>query len=514
MAYLLKNSEKHTTKYRLTQYFLTSLSLGILFTLCTLYFHFATAKQYDITIEQSICLNQFYSTLDELNMDIGLYWQDSRSMGSGEILKKFDEIDELVEKLQNRRISPNYARDIHDIKEMMKSYKSLFSSLSIQLNALNQDRFNTSLLSEVNEIYFEMEEIFEILYSDFKNLHLTMLENAKQIQSDLYKKTFAYTILLALSILLLVVTGIRRSKRLTNQIVHPIQKLTQSAEMILDGKIEEFERIPALDRENNEIMILVNAFNTMIEQMRSYIKEIEENASAKVSLHEKELENLKISNLLKSSELKVLQMQINPHFLFNTLNMIAQTAYLGDSDTTVFLLGKTAELLRYSLDFMGRSVTLARELTMLGDYIYLQEQRFGERIEFEFELDERFHQMHIPCLILQPLVENAITHGVGSYTENGKIQIKTVYDEEQKCGIISIGDNGLGMSPKRVEQLQQELHCQKIQREKIGLANVYMRLQIFYDQKAKMEIFSIPGEWTEIRLILPYTLDDGNRERG
>ena len=122
--------------------------------------------------------------------------------------------------------------------------------------------------------------------------------------------------------------------------------------------------------------------------------------------------------------------------------------------------------------------------------------------------------MHIPCLILQPLVENAITHGVGSYTENGKIQIKTVYDEEQKCGIISIGDNGLGMTPERVEQLQQELHCQKIQREKIGLANVYMRLQIFYDQKAKMEISSIPGEWTEIRLILPYTLDDGNIERG
>ena len=77
MAYLLKNSEKHTTKYRLTQYFLTSLSLGILFTLCTLYFHFVTARQYDITIEQSICLNQFYSTLDELNTDIGLYWQRS-----------------------------------------------------------------------------------------------------------------------------------------------------------------------------------------------------------------------------------------------------------------------------------------------------------------------------------------------------------------------------------------------------------------------------------------------------
>ena len=507
MAYILKKSEKHTTKYRLTQYFFISLSLGILFTLCTLYFHFVTAKQYDITIEQSICLNQFYSALDQLNTDIGGYWQDNTAIGSGEILAKFDEIDELVEKLQSRRISSDYARDIHDIKEMMNSYKNLFSSLSIQLNALNQDQFNTNLLSKVNETYFEIEEIFEILYSDFKNLHLTMLENAKQIQSDLYKKTFAYTILLATSILLLIAAGIKRSRRLTNQIVQPIQRLTQSAEMILDGKIEEFERIPVLDRENNESMILTNAFNMMIEQIRSQIKEIQENASAKVALHEKELENLRISNLLKGSELKVLQMQINPHFLFNTLNMIAQTAYLGDSDTTVFLLGKTAELLRYSLDFMGKSVTLARELTMLGDYIYLQEQRFGERIEFEFELDESFHQMHIPCLILQPLVENAITHGVGSYTENGKIQIKTSYDKEKECGIISIGDNGLGITPERLSQLRKELHCQEIQREKIGLANVYMRLQIFFDQKADMEIVSVPRKWTEIRLILPYKMD-------
>lgn len=513
MAYLLKNSEKHTTQYRLTQYFFMALCVGTLFTLCTLGFHFVITAQYDITIEQSLSLNQFYSKLDELNTNIGLYWQNNLSVGSEEILKDFDELDEIEDKLKSRRISQNYARDIHDIREMMESYETLFFSLCIQMNALNQDQVNTSLLSEVNETYFEMEEIFEILYSDFKNLHLTMLENTKQIQSNLYKKTFAYTVVLIVAVFLLIFVGIRRSRKIAGQIVQPIGTLTQSAEMILEGKINEFERIPALDRENNEIMILVNAFNTMIEQIRAYIKEIEENASAKVSLHEKELENLRISNLLKSSELKVLQMQINPHFLFNTLNMIAQTAYLGDSETTVFLLGKTAELLRYSLDFMGKSVTLARELSMLGNYIYLQEQRFGDRIEFEFELDERFHQMQIPCLILQPLVENAITHGVGSYMENGKIQIKTSYDEERELGIISICDNGLGMTQERVTQLQQELHCQEIQRQKIGLANVYMRIQILYDQKAQLQISSIPRVWTEIKLLLPYKMADKTTDR-
>ena len=513
MAYVLKHSEKHTTQYRLTQYFVTVLFAGILFTLCTLCFHLVTTKQYDITIEQSLSLNQFYSKLDELNIDIGLYWQDSSSLETGQIFREFNELNELLDKLKERRISISYARDIHDIAKIMESYETLFSSMCIQMNALNQDQFNTNLLSEVNETYFEMEEIYEVLSSDFKNLHLMMLGNTIQIQKNLYIKTVIYTILLIAAILLLIIVCIRRAKRLTDQIVQPIHTLTQSAETILEGKINEFKRIPALDRENNEITILVNAFNTMIEQIRSYIKEIEENATAKVSLHEKELENLRISNLLKSSELKVLQMQINPHFLFNTLNMIAQTAYLGDSETTVFLLGKTAELLRYSLDFMGKSVTLARELTMLGNYIYLQEQRFGERIEFEFELDERFHQIQIPCLILQPLVENAITHGVGSYTKDGKVQIKTMYDDEHEIGIISICDNGIGMTPERVTQLQQELHCQEIQAQKVGLANVYMRLQILYDQKAQIQISSIPKEWTEIRILLPYRLTDKMIER-
>lgn len=506
MAYLLKRLQKHTTQYRLTQYFFMALSIGVLFSLCTLCFHLVTTKQYDITIKQNFNLNQFYSKLNQVNADIGLYWQNDLKVGSGQILQNFDELDELLEGLKSRPISSSYVRDIHDIRELMESYETLFSTLSIQRNTLDKDPLNPEILSKVNATYFEMEEIFDIVYSDFANLHLTMLENTRQIQESLYRKTFAYALLLTVSLSLLLLVGLRRAKRLTNQIVQPIQTLTHSAEMILEGKIDEFERIPVLDRENNETMILVNAFNTMIEQIQTYIKEIEENASAKVSLHEKELENLKISNLLKSSELKALQMQINPHFLFNTLNMIGQTAYMGDSEMTVFLLGKTAELLRYSLDFMGKSVTLARELSMLGNYIYLQEQRFGDRIEFEFDLDERFHQIQVPCLILQPLVENAITHGVGSYTKDGIVQIKTSYDDERELGMISIGDNGLGMTKQRVQELEEELHCQEIQTQKVGLANVYMRLQIFYDQKVQFRISSVPREWTQIEILLPYKL--------
>ena len=142
----------------------------------------------------------------------------------------------------------------------------------------------------------------------------------------------------------------------------------------------------------------------MVLRIQKQMEEIQENASAKERLKNQELENLRINNRLKSSELKALQMQINPHFLFNTLNMISQTAYMESAEDTAALLGTTARLLRYTLDNTDKAVTLAREIEILGNYVELQEKRFGERISFEFDLDESFHQMVIPTT---PTLEKA-----------------------------------------------------------------------------------------------------------
>ena len=132
---------------------------------------------------------------------------------------------------------------------------------------------------------------------------------------------------------------------------------------------------------------LIQVYNSMIHRIQVQIRTIQENASAQEKLKDQELENLKIRNMLKTSELKALQMQINPHFLFNTLNMIARTADFGDTDRTSVLLQKTAQLLRYNLDFSGKMVSLANEIEMLGNYVYLQEERFGSKIFFDFDLN-------------------------------------------------------------------------------------------------------------------------------
>ena len=198
-------------------------------------------------------------------------------------------------------------------------------------------------------------------------------------------------------------------------------------------------------------------------------------------------------------------MQINPHFLFNTLNMISQTAYMEDAEQTSQLLDSTAALLRYALDSAAREVPLSREIENLGIYVSLLEQRFGSRIQFTFELDETFHAITVPALILQPLVENAITHGVGMYLKNGHVTIRTEYDPENSLGIIRIIDNGAGLKQEELEQVRREMKQSKHPEQKLGLSNVYARLRIYFHGSADIEITSIPNVETKISIFLPFT---------
>lgn len=133
----------------------------------------------------------------------------------------------------------------------------------------------------------------------------------------------------------------------------------------------------------------------------------------------------------------------------------------------------------------------------------MQEQRFGKRIRFLFELDERFHQTRVPCLILQPLVENSIIHGVGSYVKDGQILIRTQYLEEQKKGQIVISDNGEGIPEEELQELREKLSSEWEKQERVGLANVYQRLAIFFERKADFEIESRAGEGTQVLIRIP-----------
>lgn len=290
---------------------------------------------------------------------------------------------------------------------------------------------------------------------------------------------FNTTVLLAISFAIWFSKGINR----------PIQSLSRAANEISAGK---FDGQPVDIESNDELKLLGNTFNTMRDNIRQYIIEMEEKSE--------------LDRLFKELELKHLQNQINPHFLFNTLNTVSRMAYLEDAEDTSRLIDSVSSLLRYSLGDNKKSVLLRAEVDAVTDYFYIQQTRFGDRITFHKYVEDKCLDIEIPRLSLQPLVENSFIHGVEGKEEGGEISLH-VYREEQNT-VVEIRDNGAGMSGEQLHSLltfsssgHQLPHVGHS--TGIGLINVVRRLQLFYQYDHVIEILSAPGKGTSIKLLLP-----------
>ena len=198
---------------------------------------------------------------------------------------------------------------------------------------------------------------------------------------------------------------------------------------------------------------------------------------------EDETENLHINRALHSRELMFLQSRVNMHFLFNTLKMIQKTAYAEQASDSARLLVITAELLRYNLDTLSVPVTLADEIESIKNYIMIQTNRYGRKISFRFEIDETCLTRELPSMILQPIVENAVVHGVSKAFSGGTITIR-IYKRAGRC-CLEIENDGVGIEPEKLEEINKDIG-QMFQRpdEKysgIGVRNVYQRLWLFFN---------------------------------
>ncbi|MDY5096113.1 MAG: histidine kinase, partial [Oscillospiraceae bacterium] len=191
---------------------------------------------------------------------------------------------------------------------------------------------------------------------------------------------------------------------------------------------------------------------------------------------------------------------INPHFLFNTLNIITQTAQMEDAEETAALIEATADFLRYNLSKLNKVVTLADEVENTQNYVYIQKQRFGDRFTFDFEIDERCTAITMPCMILQPLVENSIRHGLNNMLRGAKVAIRA-YPGPGGSVCLEVWDNGVGISAQKQAKLLRSFEATDDSGH-IGLRNVYKRLRLFYGKNLRIEFDSVPGS-SAVRFVLP-----------
>ncbi|RSK27579.1 HAMP domain-containing protein [Bacillus sp. HMF5848] len=298
-------------------------------------------------------------------------------------------------------------------------------------------------------------------------------------------KQLGFGLLLFITILLLLFTY-----WFSLRITKPVEKLTHAASELSKGQFDLKIEVDSKD----EIAFLAKTFDRMRVNINNLISEIQKKAQL-----EKELQQSKL--LLKESQLRSLQSQINPHFLFNTLNTLSKKAYMEGSEETSDLLVSVADLLRYNLKYLDKSMTLFDEVKVLTQYIEIQKARYTDRLTFRTDIDESCLGLEIPGLTLQPIVENAVIYAVEPQVDGGVITFR-VKDEGDRV-TVEVEDDGPGMTDDTIQQiLEEKLATTKGHATGIGLSNVVKRLRLYNGRDDVMKIESKVGKGTKVILYI------------
>ncbi len=313
-------------------------------------------------------------------------------------------------------------------------------------------------------------QIFILMSSGFVNYEVNRL-------SVVYGGYCALMIILSMLIIILFTSVFTRRIRLLSEKMHSVA----------GGNFDvEFN-----DKGNDEIADLYTDLGQMIKDMQRLI---DDNYQVKL-----QSEAFKFNQM--EAEFKALASQINPHFLYNTLETIRMKAFCNNDKETADLVKKLGKFMRRCLEFKDGEVTLHSELEFTNSYLELQSARFGDRVSYRIYSEVSKDYMILPLLI-QPIVENAFVHGIEGSKSNGRIDIKVYYHDE--FVIVDVIDNGCGMSPEKLKELEDKLILSDTASGKsIGMSNVNKRIKMYHGEKYGMFITSKQGSGTTVQLKLP-----------
>lgn len=238
-------------------------------------------------------------------------------------------------------------------------------------------------------------------------------------------------------------------------------------------------------------------------------------AEYEVKLNKSKEEEMKNDELFdKEAQLAALQSQINPHFLYNTLESIRGQALIDDNIEIAKMMEVLSSFFRYSISRSGKLVTLREELANIQNYMIIQRYRFDNRFSLEIiidEEDEKALDYFIPKLIIQPMIENAIFHALEEHMDGGKVIIEVIVTEKNL--ILTVSDNGKGIEPEILEELNRKIHSSNQLPEKddenkhrntgIGLPNIHKRIQLLFGMEYGVSVYSTLNQGTDVEITIP-----------
>lgn len=274
------------------------------------------------------------------------------------------------------------------------------------------------------------------------------------------------------------------SSTISSRISSPLNKLKSHMELFRKGDFHTKVHVTG----QKEVVILADAYNLMIDEIRELMNEV-----------------LSEQNAKRKTQFKALQNQINPHFLYNTLDSIVWLSENKKNDDVEKMVIALSKFFRISISNETSLISVGEEIEHVKNYLLIQQIRYNKRFTYDFEIDEKFLKTEILKLSLQPLVENAIYHGISPEDEYSRICVKVF--EEDGLLKVSVSNEGYGLTDERIQEIYDTL-TNKVKTKSIGLKNVYQRLKLYYGDSADLIISSVPDEETTVTMIFPIVKED------
>ena len=447
----------------------------------------------DAIYMSNVRLNELEDALSEVQSNMTDYLNTKTSDAMEEYYRSEQDYSELIDEL-NVDITGNSLQMMErTIRKMSENYLEETNQTVEAKRGRNIDKYKTryenatQLYDYISTyIYSLNNEQFKDNSSSYKNLSLSLH----------YLEYISAFILISVALCNIVLITF-----LTKSITNPLRILARAADQVAGGNLDTpLVEVQSMD----EVGIVGSAFNKMLVNIREYIERIKESMEKEREMKEREL---MMENHLKDAQLKYLQAQINPHFLFNTLNAGAQLAMMEDADRTYEYVQNVAQFFRYNVKKNNESVSLRDEIELVDNYIYILNVRFSGEIHFEKKIDESLTNIQVPSMLLQPIVENSVNYGIRNIDWQGLIQLSVYRQDDVVC--ISIKDNGVGIAQEKIDKiLSNELRTGDVGTDSngVGLDNVIRRLKLFFGNEDVFDIIS-EGEnmGTEVLICLPYT---------
>ena len=470
------NHSTLATKIRYS-YFLLLVPMFAFLVFC-IYHLWDSSRNYEDMINSTMMASEF--SLDfkkDFDYETYLLVVENKTIEESNLDNLLAEANRIITGLESLTNSQDNMNRLGSAQKYIANLESYIERIKENLAKGNMYEENLEIWENDVQIVTALlrETVFQYVFYEIRDI-----QQARDEYMDFYVTMLRFS-LVAFGLISVLIVFL--SYYIPLSITRPIRKLSEVTDQVAKGDLSVRSDV----RTGAEVTMLNDSLNTMIDKINELLEQVKKEQVS-----------------LRKAEFELLQSQINPHFLYNTLDTIVWLAESGEQKKVVRMVGSLSDFFRASLNQGKDIVSIREELMHVRSYLEIQQVRYQDIMQYEINIPEELNPYMIPKITIQPLVENALYHGIKNKRGLGKIIITGVKEKDYFRLIIE--DNGIGISKDRLMQIRNEINNNKLDGKGIyGLYNVNERIRLNFGEEYGVSIESNYGEGTTVSIKLPYT---------